>query len=273
MHAMTQRRLVTAPQSGADGTTIKIEEPPSSTKARAQEVRIPLSLDNDDGDQYIEESTPLADLDRNERRKTEQHLARVQKWKKSPFACGLTECTWQDEQTRETSTQLLPPDETGCLWCSAYVCSWIGAARVGNMSVLKQSHEWVEDIVIDEESGESVVRRYMRPRLDIVVGPYWPMLVFVTYALIFGISFWTLKSGIWGKNKPPVLIFCWFCLTCGLIVSLALTACRDPGILYRAREDPPDETWRWSDPADSYRPRNAWFDSDTAVVIEEFDHT
>ena len=38
------------------------------------------------------------------------------------------------------------------------------------MAVLKQSTEWVEEVEQDEE-GEETVRRFTRPRLDIVVGP------------------------------------------------------------------------------------------------------
>jgi len=238
-----------------------------------EEVRAPLSLEPESSDAF-EETVPLATSD-PDRQKIERHNHRVKVWKESPFACGLTEPTWTDEQTRPSphTNKSLPPDETGCLCFSAYVCAWMGASRVGNMAVLKQSQEWVEEFVQDEETGETVTRRYSRPRLDVVVGPYWPMLIFVTYTIIFGVSGWTLTAGIWGKGKPPVLVFCWFCLTVGLVVALALTACRDPGILYRTRDEPPSDTWRWSDPADSYRPRNAWFDSDTMVVVEGFDHT
>ena len=275
---MPQRRSAAKSQ---EGTTIVVQQgttadpSPSTTaeSAAGEEVRAPLSLEQEDPFEPItEETVPLAEYD-PERLKLERHNARVKKWKESPFACGLTESTWRDEQRRESSTRLLPPDESGCLCCSAYICAWLGATRVGNMAVLKQSQEWVEEIVEDEETGETTTRRFSRPRLDIVVGPYWPMLVFVTYGIIFGLSIWTFQMGIWGKGKPPVLIFAWFCLTMGLIAALALTGCRDPGILYRTREEPPNDSWRWSDPADSYRPRNAWFDADTGVVVEGFDHT
>ena len=302
---MSQRRQA-AKASATDGikTTVVVAGV-SATTAHPHEVRSPLSLDsilshnkNDEDDNHEngndmngnpddqhllagignDEIVPLAEHD-PERPKIERYNACVKKWKESPFACGLTEVTWRDEQTRHchhnhnNHNRTLPPDETGCLSCSAYVCAWLGAGRVGNMAVLKQSLEWVDEVVVDEETGQIDSRRYSRPRLDIVVGPYWPMLVFVTYGIIFTVSIWTFHTGIWGRGKPPVLIFVWFDCTVGLIVALALTACRDPGILYRLREEPPNDTWRWSDPADSYRPRNAWFDTDTAVIVEGFDHT
>ena len=283
---MSQRRAA-AKASSTDGTKATVVEVNNSKDGIgalplppvAKEVRIPLSLDSTSSpdhhhDEADGEIVPLTEYD-PERQKIERFNACVKNWKESAFACGLTAPTWRDEQTRPSphENRALPPDETGCLKCSAYICAWMGASRVGNMAVLKQSQEWVEEITVDEETGQTVTRRYTRPRLDVVVGPYWPMLVFVTYAIIFSVSIWTIKAGIWGKGKPPVLIFAWFCLTMGLIVALALTACRDPGILYRMRDEPMDDTWRWSDPADSYRPRNAWFDSDTAVIVEGFDHT
>jgi hypothetical protein len=137
---------------------------------------------------------------------------------------------------------------------------------------LKSSQEWVEEIELDEETNQPLVRRYTRPRLDIVVGPYWPMLCFVTYPLILGVSGWTLVSGILRPGTSIVLQFVWTVCTLGLIVSLTRTAFRDPGIMYRQRQQK-DATWRWSDQADTYRPRNAWFDMDTAVMVEGFDHT
>ena len=102
---------------------------------------------------------------------------------------------------------------------------------------------------------------------------YWPMLVCVTYPLIFGLSGVTLFTVI--PKKTFLVQFVWFALTTGLIVALALTACRDPGILPRHESPPPqnENGWRWSDRALSYRPRGAFYDPDTAVIVEGFDHT
>ena len=274
---MPQRRSVAkSPEhQGKTMVTVNMEEDEAAPPPQKQAVRAPLQLEPPPrADETEEETVPLAETPDPERRKLERHTARVRKWKESPFACGLTEPSWREEWLREADKRLLPPDETGCLCCSALVCAWLGAERVGNMAVLRQSREWVEEVEVDEETGEeTVARRYLRPRLDVVIGPYWPMLVFVTYGLIFGISIWTFHTRIWGKGQPPVLVFVWCGATLGLMAALAMTACRDPGILYRTRDEPPDGTWRWSDQADSYRPRHAWFDADTAVVVEGFDHT
>ena len=99
------------------------------------------------------------------------------------------------------------------------------------------------------------------------------MLLFVTYPLIIGVSLVTLVTTI--PKKHPMIGFAWLILTIGLIGCLALTAFRDPGILPRYERPPPNEelTWRWNDRAHSYRPRGAWYDPDTAVIVEQFDHT
>lgn len=65
------------------------------------------------------------------------------------------------------------------------------------------------------------------------------MLVFVTYPLIFGVSFWAFQTGIMPGKKHPILVLGWFVLTIGLIVALGLTGCRDPGIFYRHARPPP----------------------------------
>jgi hypothetical protein len=227
---------------------------------------------------------------------------KVRLWKESPFAAGLTEPTWMDERKRTMSRtnstagrsssrngtgresaasappqqqspqrHTIPADETGCLWMSAFICPYLGASRVGNMVVLRSSQEKTEDVMIDPETGESTVRRFTRPKLDIVVGPYWPMMLCVTYPLIFGVSAWTLVA-ISSSQKPLLVLLVWFLCTITLIVALAFTACRDPGILYRTREAV-NESWRWNDSADTYRPPGSWYDGDTAVVVEGFDHT
>jgi hypothetical protein len=99
------------------------------------------------------------------------------------------------------------------------------------------------------------------------------MLLFVTYPLIIGVSMVTLVTVI--PKKHPIIAIVWLVCTVGLIACLALTAFRDPGILPRYDRPPPNEesTWRWNDRAHSYRPRGAWYDPDTAVIVEQFDHT
>jgi hypothetical protein len=141
------------------------------------------------------------------------------------------------------------------------------------MIVLRSSTEWVEEV--EEGEGEEKVRRHMRPRLDCVVGPYWPMLAFVTYPLILGVSGWTLVIKIVPGRTSSFMAFGWAVLTVGLITALAFTACCDPGIQYKYKKPPPqyENQWRWTDRAHSYRSRNAFYDADTGVVVEGFDHT
>ena len=303
-----QRRALTAKQTtgnlGPDNepdvaTTngSNVISPTSSNKSILREVKS-LSLDiesnhrhnnpkmsenddiiRDDHDNE-DETAPLDSMDRDDHREYQKakRQRRIKLWKESPFAIGLTEPTWIDERNRErysyndSRSNDVMPDESGCLCMSAQICPLLGATRVGNMAVLKSSQEWVEEMEIDEETNEQILRRYTRPRLDIVVGPYWPMLCFVTYPLILGVSGWAFVAVITRPGTSIVLRFVWFVCTMALIIALGRTAFRDPGILYRQRVQK-DATWRWSDQADSYRPRHAWFDMDTAVVIEGFDHT
>ena len=220
----------------------------------------------------------------------------------------------------------------GCIYLSAVVCSRIGAGRIGNMAVLKERYVWVEresgdadgedgDVcdsfvgdeenlhkrraVVDSDEHESsgattennTPKQMIRKReVQLIVGPFWPMLLFITYPLIFGVSFFTLKNAIPGKPLP--LQIAWGVLTFQLIRSLFNTGFRDPGIMKRHKnppaqevrdgsDDDEDETrrrvafrwqanrgaWRWSDQAQSYRPRNSMYDPDCKCIIEEFDHT
>lgn len=185
---------------------------------------------------------------------------RVKNWKESPFAVGLTEPTWEAERLRLTKRKgedpnptlrfdedFVPRDTTGCLCFSAFVCSYLGAGRVGNMAVLRSSAEWVEEVEQDEETGEEKVTRFTRPRLHCVVGPFWPMLLFVTYPIIFAVTYWAFTNAILPGKKHPLLVLGWCILTFGLIAALALTGCRDPGILYRHAQPPPqvsfEEIW------------------------------
>lgn len=221
-------------------------------------------------------STPSKPMSLEARYEQERKNAKIKHWRESPFAVGIVTPSWEEEQSIcccNTSYCKEDIDVQGCLCCAGFVCSRIGAKRVGNMAVLSQSMEWVEQVTVDEESGEEEVKRYQRPRLHCVVGPYWPMLFFVTYPLILGVSGMTLLKAI--PHKPPLLQLAWAICTVGLIVALAKTSCSDPGILYRHENPPPQDEngWRWSDQAQSYRPRGAYFDTDCAVVVEEFDHT
>ena len=273
---MSQRR------GGAKTSALSSDEDVPLTSKRQPQVVSSLSLEpavpNNEGNQELvpENSAPLS---MEERYETEQYNLKVANWKDSPFAVGLTEITWAAEQEKFRKKPSPADDDhsvdsANCLCFSAAICPHItGAERVGNMSVLKQSTITTNVEEEDEETGEIQVVRVTRPKLDIVIGPYWPMLLLVTYPLIFGISGWTLVRAIPGK--PLSLVFAWSVCTVGLIVALACTAFRDPGIMYR-RHIPPaaaraQNSWRWSDQAQTFRPKGAIYDPDTAVVVEGFD--
>jgi hypothetical protein len=229
---------------------------------------------------------PTAPLSIDELYRHERLSAKRKHWKEAPFAAGHVEITWRDEDcccgagsgrsgpsVAGLTSSEIDPDSSGCLWCSGLFCPRIGAGRVGNMAVLYQVQEWVEQVEEDEETGEKKIRRFTRPRLVWLMGPYWPMLLFVTYPLIFVVSLWTLATSI--PRVSPIIQVVWAILTLGLIYALAMTAFRDPGILHRHTEAPPglEQSWRWCDAAQTYRPRGAVYDPDCAVVVEDFDHT
>lgn len=251
---MPQRRAV----ARARGAVDKEEAVPFSQSLEPVEA----------GDLTLDDPSPLS-----------IESAKIQHWRESPFAVGQVGVTWEEECTSEhlcCDQQCCRDDVDAncCICCSGLVCAKLGAGRVGNMAVLKHSMEWVEHVEQDEETGEeTVIRKYQRPRLDCVVGPYWPMLLCVTYPLIFGVSLWTLLIAM--PSKHILVKLFWGFSTLALIYALAKTACTDPGILYRHPHPPPQEEnqWRWSDQGQTYRPRGAYFDTDCAVVVEEFDHT
>ena len=141
--------------------------------------------------------------------------------------------------------------------------------------------------------GKKSTKRLVRKReIQFMLGPFWPMLLFITYPLIFGVSALTMYSGLPGK--PWYIQVGWAILTILLIRALFNTGFRDPGLLPRHKHPPAvkddddnespsnrmgfrwrnnDGPWRWSDQAQSYRPRNSSYCPDCKVVIEEFDHT
>lgn len=242
-----------------------------------------LSLDSGTDEEGVDvnnNNNTMAPLSIEEQYRRERHARKVKHWKDSPFAVGLTDITWNDESSAGSIAGMtkedIDPDSAGCLCCSRWCCKRAG--RVGNMAILSQTQEWVEEVVIDDddnETGESLpkTRRYTRPKLVWILGPYWPMLLFVTYPLILGVSGWTLVSVI--PHVPFLVQLVWTICTVGLIYALAMTAFRDPGILYRHAAPPAqsENSWRWNDAALTYRPRGAFYDSDCAVVVQDFDHT
>mmetsp|Transcript_24620 Transcript_24620/g.49104 ORF Transcript_24620/g.49104 Transcript_24620/m.49104 type:complete len:621 (-) Transcript_24620:399-2261(-) len=208
----------------------------------------------------------------------------------------------------------------GCIYLSAVVCSRLGADRIGNMAVLKSRYVMVEveddddgedheefvnddeealrnrnkgsDTKNDEKTKKQTKRMVRKREIQFIVGPFWPMLLGITYPLIFGVSGLTLFVGL--PYRAWYIKLGWTILTVLLIRALFNTGFRDPGILTRHKDPPENENdeeddaplrrvgfrwgteggpWRWSEQAQTYRPRNSCYDPDTAVVVEEFDHT
>ena len=209
----------------------------------------------------------------------------VRHWKESTFAVGLTHPTWKDEPVK------------GCNdpWCckpaniTAICCRYCGVGRVGNMVVLWQRNVPYTNAENTNSTPASTTSH--RPKLMIVLGPYWMVLVFVTIPIFAAISAFTFWSLI--RNETSTILFILYLVcTCGLFVSLCMVGCRDPDILYRHRAPPVGHTntnttsrsddhdnnnndteWQWNDQALTYRPIHAKYDGECAVVIERFDHT
>lgn len=200
---------------------------------------------------------------------------KIRNWQQSPFAVGCVNVTWADDRRRfrPDSTSSIQLERNPKVCFSAYVCGCLGARRVGNLAVLAQTTEEYDHVeIVNTETGEQRITKRKRPKLLWVLGPYWPVNFFLTYPLIIGISFligWTKLPG-----KSMGVIISWSLSTFLLVFSLAMIACRNPGVLYRHRERPPNaDDWRWNDQAKTYRPPKARFDPECQVVIEGFDHT
>ena len=102
------------------------------------------------------------------------------------------------------------------------------------------------------------------------------MMTFITLPGFVLFSVYTCyMNELWNETWKFVL---WAVINMIALCSLLLTACSDPGVLYRRSELPPGHTaettdWIWSDQALTFRPTNARFDPETGVVIADFDHT
>lgn len=171
------------------------------------------------------------------------------------FAVGKKLPTdWRDDiEGLRTCTEA---DGDACHFLTALICGMcLGARRLGNMAVL-------------------LSRRGSTGRTELLcmVGPYWPCLVVVTYPLILGVSLW---SAVYRLPEVSIWIrVIWAMCTITLVVALACTGCRNPGVVRRWKTKPPRcDHWYWSDQVGTFRPPRAQYDGDCGVVIEEFDHT
>lgn len=160
---MSQRR-----GGGAPKEAVAVEE---ETMPFAESLDVPAG--------GLTDAAPLSNgsLSLEARYESETQAMKLKQWKEGHYAAGMTAATWGEEYQKwrhNFREQLLKFDENDgspCGCCSAVVCGALGAGRVGNMAILRQSQEWVEEEEEDEDSGEKKTRRFTRPRLDIVVGP------------------------------------------------------------------------------------------------------
>lgn len=195
-------------------------------------------------------------------------------WRRSAFAVGVVNPSWWDDRPAwccSTKLDASRRDIDESMPLNAIVCGCIGAGRVGNLAVLAQTTETYKVERVDSD-GRRTAEKRTRPRLLWVMGPYWQVNFFLTWPLILGPSGWILYSKVMGNHIAVIVT--WSIGTFLLMFSLCMISCRNPGVLYRHAEPPPDtDDWRWNDQAKTYRPPNARFDPETQVVIEGFDHT
>jgi len=193
-----------------------------------------------------------------------QQEHKISLWKEGPYAAGLVEVSWNDERTKYSKIKdYLSEDENHTCKIeimSSYICPLFNAGRIGNMIILKDH--------IDEITNERV--------LDIVVGPYWFIAFFVTFPIILIFSLWIGRYAVFISDTSPMMKLFWLVLFSLLIYFLFKTSCKDPGILKRCLEQPIDDKsnfWIWNEDAQSYRPQEAKYDVDCAVIIDGLDHT
>lgn len=242
----------------------------------------PLTMDYIDQDlapNFTEKKAPPSPMAVEASKK----VSSVNHWRNHPYAVGLVHPTWTDELMRqqtqgaegydsdieangpnrnccEDSMENDMDPTCGCLAFSGFVCGRMGFGRIGNMIIIKEN-------VVDDKR-----------EIQYILGPYWPMLCFVTYPLILGVSYWTATSVVFVRQSHLELwmVLGWTALTMGLCFSLFQVSFRDPGILRKHSSIPEGQTsahWRWMDRVQSYVPRGAMYDPDCAVVVEQFDHT
>jgi hypothetical protein len=177
------------------------------------------------------------------------------------------------------------PQPPPCASFTAACCC--GAEQIGNMVIIRGA---------GEESGKFQQNEDGRIAVKYIVGPFWPVMVFITVPLIIGIP---LLVGVWtlAFTSMPVGVVLGLLLglaTTAVVLALLSVACKDPGLMPRYRERPPGyDEWVFSDQAETYRfkstpipalfphllnffpsnrPRHAKYCKDCDVVILGYDH-
>ena len=260
------------------------EDPTTTEEARQGHSSTPggdsldgfvVTADDLDNDQ---EDEPEGALSLRDPKSLTSYERKILAWQNSAFAVGRVNATWQDDQSSwfrrgGGGANGGNFDQNPKVCCSAYVCGCLGAERVGNLAVLARTmHEYEHVEIVNAETGEQRRSRRKRPKLLWVFGPYWYINFCLTYPLIIGISLLTFFRSI--ADAPLLVLITWSACTILMIFSLIMAGCRDPGVLYRHPQPPPDsEGWTWNDQAKTYRPPTARFDPECQAVVEGFDHT
>ena len=137
-------------------------------------------------------------------------------------------------------------------------------ARVGKLYVCGVRNRDVNADPGRSERGVEIQSKHLRW----TVGPCWPMLL-CTYSLIVGISCAAYIAFL--PSLPWIFSLGGITLLCIVVFALTKTACTNPGILPRVT-NPPDDSWRWNDSAQSYVPPGATYCQESQVIVYDYDH-
>jgi hypothetical protein len=262
---------------------------------------------NNNNNNVVPCSNSLSNLDpsthvqlNNDKTSAARKYERFQHWKDHTYAVGLAPITWSDISDDEEQGRI--SDFKQSMLLSRILCRYFG--RVGNMVVLKERKNWLqiptlvnERNCIQEDPPNSSIAscsniRHMDTHTtyySLVLGPYWPVLMFVTLPVItlssILVALYFVYKNPWFTSSPLsqstemgnvywiiAFIAVWTLSTMGLYLSLLYTSLVDPGILPRFTERP-DNSWRWNDQGQSYIPPRAVYEPDCKVVIDEYHHT
>lgn len=128
------------------------------------------------------------------------------------------------------------------------------AKRAGNMSILYQTNL---------PNGEH--------RPVVVAGPYWPVMLCVTFPLLVGLSIAYAKAVL--PHAPPMARGVYWLFTTWCCLLLFVVGLSNPGLLRRYRVKPDGcGSWRYSGQAQTYRPTHALYSRECNAVVQGFDH-
>lgn len=104
----------------------------------AGDVEQPAAQTPSSGSNNNATPVPAGSMSLDSRYEAEAQNIRLKQWKEGPFATGMTDTTWDKEYARYRKSPreacMDMDDDMPCLCCSALVCGYLGAARVGNMA-------------------------------------------------------------------------------------------------------------------------------------------